>query len=224
MGRVGVAIAALCAGCSEYDVKSEPGTALPPGDTASPFDPIDTTPPATTPPDTTPPVETTPPAPSCDTFVPPAWSWVGSDPFATEPDPVDPTGLPFWDPLADDSAFAAVALPDRTIPIGLDRVYVGRWTEASLPFDLSFELESDDGIWLWMNGAFVGHWGGDWQQEGCVNEHANCLVTTVVAAVDVTDRVVVGENQLAVRVSNPVSNAYFDLIAHCRDEATTAGP
>ena len=63
----------------------------------------------------------------------------------------------------------------------------------------------------------MGQWGGAWQMEGCVNEHANCLITTPVDPVDVTALLVEGPNLLAARVSNPVLNSYFDVLPICVD-------
>lgn len=198
-----LAIVVLATGCSEYGVGSKPET--PPG-------PLDTgTPPAAT----TPPVVTTPP--SCDGEVLPTLSWVGSASFSDPADPVDGGGLPFWDPAADLADWAPVAIPDTTIPVGLDRAYVARFALTDVPYDLSLDLESDDGITVWVNGEEIGAWGGSWQMEGCVNEHANCVVTTDVPAVDVTDRLVVGDNVVAARVSNPVLNSWFEVVPLCVD-------
>ncbi|MCA9299663.1 MAG: hypothetical protein KDA28_11385, partial [Phycisphaerales bacterium] len=80
----------------------------------------------------------------------------------------------------------------------------------------------DDGLWVWVNGTYVGNWGGAWQEEGCVNENAECLVTIQVDPIDVTDLLVVGTNTLAARVSNPVANAYFEILPECA--LTTQSP
>ncbi len=61
----------------------------------------------------------------------------------------------------------------------------------------------------------VGQWGGGWQEEGCVNDEANCGETTEVAPVDVTALLVAGENTIAARVSNPVVNSYFSITPEC---------
>ncbi|MEZ4238486.1 MAG: hypothetical protein R3F59_20505 [Myxococcota bacterium] len=205
-------IAALVAGCSEYDVGSKPEVGL---STTVP----ETTP--TTPPQTTP-QTTPPPVVTCETFTLPALTWVGSASFTGPDDLVDGAGNVFWDPAADVSSWAPVAVPDRDIPVGADRAYVGTFTLAELPPHLTIDLQSDDGIWLWVNGAEIGHWGGNWQEEGCVNEHANCLVTTTVPQVDVTPWLVVGENRLAARVSNPVYDAWFELVLGCADTLPAA--
>jgi hypothetical protein len=196
------------AGCQEYGLGTKPDP--------DPM-PIDSAVPQTTPePEPTPPE----PEPSCATFVAPTLVWVGSTPFTDPLDPVDAAGLPFWDPAADTTAWPAVTLPDRDVPIGTDRAYVGTFELAELPPNLSVSLQSDDGIWLWVNGAEIGHWGGAWQQEGCVNENANCLVTTSVPDVDVTPHLQLGTNRFAARVSNPVFDAWFEVIVTCVDTPT----
>lgn len=202
--------------CSDYELGSKQDP-----ETLPPETPTGTTVTGTTPyvpPETTPDTGT-PPAPSCDDFVAPVISWTGSAPFTDPADPVDGSGRPFWDPAADTSSYAPVALPDLSVPVGHDRAYVGTFDLAEIPVDLSLHLESDDGIWVWLNGVEVGHWGGDWQQEGCVNEHANCVLTTHVEPVDVTPLLAAGPNVVAARVSNPVLDAYFDLLPECVDDA-----
>lgn len=79
------------------------------------------------------------------------------------------------------------------------------------------DLQSDDGLWLWVNGVAVGHWGGAWQEEGCVNDEARCSVTNTVAPVEVTDLLVAGDNLVAARVSNAVDASYFQLHARCEE-------
>lgn len=206
MYRLG-AVFLLVAACSDYGLSSEPKPADPP--------PEETTPPPPPPPPVPEPEPEPEPEPSCDDFEPPLWVWVASEPFLGADDPVDGAGLPFWDPTADLSSFAPVVLPDLGIPVGWDRAYVATFDLAEIPFNLSLNLQSDDGIWVWVNGTLAGHWGGEWQQEGCVNENANCLVTSAVDPVDVTGLLVVGTNTLATRVSNPILNAYFEILPEC---------
>jgi hypothetical protein len=189
-------------GCTDYKLRthdSEPG----PGDT-----------------DTVPVIETDDtdlPVPTCATADLGVWEWHGSPTFTTEADPVDGGGLPFF---AVDAALAwdAVTIPDLAIPTGSDRAYRAEVELAVIPPNLSLELQSDDGIGVWVNGTAVGHWGGAWQQEGCVNENASCLVRVDVDPVDVTGLLVPGRNVFAARVSNPVANAWFEIVPRCLGE------
>ena len=111
----------------------------------------------------------------------------------------------------------SVTLPHTDIPVGADRAYRAWFDLTAVPLSMYLNIQSDDGLWLYVNGQPVGHWGGDWQQEGCVNEHANCLETTSIEPVDITPWLVPGSNLLAARVSNPVENAYFEISPECRE-------
>ncbi|MEQ1571209.1 MAG: hypothetical protein ABMA64_36610 [Myxococcota bacterium] len=187
----------LIAGCSDYGLTNKPEPATPPPDTGTPI------------------VTTPAPDPTCADVPLPVFEWVGSEPFTGVDDPIDASGLPFWDPASDRSAFTFVVIPDLGIPVGFDRVYATSFELPELPVDLSLNLQSDDGITVWVNGVELGTWGGDWQMEGCVNEHANCLVTSTVEPVSITSRLVAGTNVIAARVSNPVLNAYFEILPEC---------
>ena len=159
------------------------------------------------------------PGDSCDTWLGPEWSWTASEPFWDMDAPADDAGLSFWTEGFDAAGWTGVVLPDTgPIPQGSDRAYraVVPFTEMP-PGRLKLSLESDDGLWLWVNGTFVGHWGGEWQEEGCVNENAGCLDSVDVPDQDITDFLVAGENLVAARVSNPVMDAWFELDAHCVD-------
>lgn len=194
--------------CSDYAVGTKP-------------DPVVGPPPAphsAEPPHSSPPAEHTGrPDPSCADTELPVFEWLASAPFPGFDDPVDGAGLPFHDPDAAMTGWTPVATPDRGVPVGNDRAYRAEFVLDELPVDLSLDLQSDDGITVWLNGVEVGHWGGDWQEEGCVNDRAQCVVTTSVPAFEVTPLAQVGVNVLAARVSNPVQNAYFAVWPLCVD-------
>lgn len=170
--------------------------------------------------------DTAPPAPAadCTSFDAIDWRWSTGAPFATQPDPVDALGQPFWSPDFDLAGLIPVALPHTDIPVGQDRVYVARFDLVEIPPHVALNLQSDDGIRVWVNGVAVGDWGGDWQQEGCVNENANCVVTTTVPPVAVTSLLQVGTNHVAARVSNPVANAWFEILPECEAGRGSGGP
>jgi hypothetical protein len=183
-----------------------------------------TTPTTSTTPTTVDTIPETTPVESADTGTPPscdgvdlAWSWLASAPFPHEPDPTDASGLPFYDVDFAALGWSAVSSPDRAIPAGSDRVYRTILDLPQMPPQLIVSLQSDDGIWLWVNGLEVVHYGGDWQEEGCVNENADCLVTEQVPELDLTPFLSPGSNLIAARVSNAIENGYFELIPTCVD-------
>ncbi len=144
------------------------------------------------------------------------WSWAASEPYPENVDPSDYEGLYFYEAGFDEEGWSPVTLPHvGAIPETTDRAYRAVIELADTEADVQVTPQSDDGVWLWVNGDFVGHWGGDWQQEGCVNEAANCTDTTVVQPVAIGDLLVVGENVVAARVSNPLVDSFFDLTARC---------
>lgn len=213
-----VVLTLLLAACSDYEIK---GTNPHAGTTPTTSTPTAGTPggtptgtPAGTPPGTTGGTPTWPATVPCTGFDP-NWQWWGSPPFDTQADRVDPAGVPFWDPAHQLVDYSTIVLPERNIPVGFDKAFVA-WFDLPDPApQLHLELQSDDGIWVWVNGVSVGHWGGDWQQEGCVNDNANCVESVVVLPVDVSSYVQPGANVIAARVTNPVMNSWFEVLAVC---------
>lgn len=154
--------------------------------------------------------------PSCDDV---SWTfgeWRASLPFEGPEDFRDSAGMPFWDVDFRDAELAPVVLPDvGSIPPGFDRVYTSTLEVSGNAPSWSMELQSDDGIAIWVDGVPVGAWGGRWQEEGCVNDAANCVQFELVDPVDITEHLTDGPHELAVRVSNPVESSYADVRLHC---------
>lgn len=131
------------------------------------------------------------------------WHWQGSE-LLYERDAMPSEG------------FSAITLPDVDgAPAGTDRAYLSVVELVEVPDRLYVDLQSDDGVWLWIDGVEVGHWGGDWQQEGCVNENAECVERVEVPPVDIAGWLQPGENRIEARVSNAILGHYFDLVPHC---------
>jgi|GEM_PF-1564706 len=202
-------------GCSEFGlnrkeedpVGTDSGTTVPvdtSGDSDAPTEDSDPTGGTT---DTTP-VE-------CDGVSFPTSQWWGSQPFSTEADPVDAAGRPFYDPAYEMVGWSTVVLPERNTPVGYDKAFLTRFTLHSAPPDWHLDFDSDDGLWLWLDGDFLGHWGGDWQEEGCVNDAADCLISVDADPVDVTAWATPGEHVLAGRVSNATTASWFDVRMIC---------
>jgi len=154
--------------------------------------------------------------PPCSQATFPNWFWWGGQPFGEQDAATDSAGRPHWDMNFDMVGFSTVGLPDQGhSPPGTDRVYRAEFDLEFVPAVLYLWMQSDDGLWFWANGQLVGHWGGDWQEEGCVNDDAGCTESTVVVPVDISDYMVEGRNVVSARVSNPVNNAFFDIYVAC---------
>lgn len=217
-------IAALLLGCNDYGLRGETDDVVLPPDRPDLSDPTPEETPEPTPEETpgdddgSPTDETPPPPPPCDDTILAEWSWWGSQPFAEEADPVDGAGEPFWSPSFAMSGWSTVSMPDSGhSPPGTDRAYRTTFEVSSVPPLLLLSMQSDDGMAFWLNGTLVGRWGGLWQEEGCVNDDANCATFELVEPVDITPLLVPGTNTAAARVSNPVMNAFFDLYTVCVD-------
>lgn len=145
--------------------------------------------------------------------------WWGSMPYGHESDLTDGSGRPYYATDYEMRDYSTVSMPDEGhIPSGYDKSYrVDLWLDAEGP-RIFVDLQSDDGLWVYVNGERVGQWGGGWQEEGCVNDLANCTEFVEVSAVEITDKLNVGRNVLAVRVSNAVNNSYMWVSPRCSDE------
>ena len=219
--RAALVLAALTGltACSEYGLAKPPeGVDEPTPDTGSP-PPEDTGEVVDSDPmETGQAVDEVDPVP-CDQVQLESLQWWGSQPLTTEATPTDGGGRAFYDAGFDLAGWSTVVLPDSGhTPAGTDRAYRGTFTLSEVPDAVYIDVQSDDGIWLWVNGVAIGHWGGAWQEEGCVNDEARCLVTTTVDPTEVTSALVAGENVVAARVSNAVDQAYFQLHALCAPE------
>lgn len=198
----------LALGCTEY------GLALKPSDVETDDPETDVAVPET---DTVAPIDTGA-LPSCEAASIQASAWIASTPFGAQDDPIDDAGKAFYEADFTATGWQAVTLPDvGAVPAGNDRVYRGTVVVTGAPPSVLVEMQSDDGLALWIDGQPVGTWGGAWQQEGCVNDAANCLTFTEVDPVDVSARLGEGTHLVAARVSNPVENAYLDLRFRCAE-------
>ena len=140
----------------------------------------------------------------------PTLSWRASSTTSSCTGTTDGAGNPWYTSAFDDSAWTSLSPPvSNDIPTPGDRFYRGSfWVEWRASASVSFS--SDDGIWVYVNGVFVGHWGGNCHSPGCVNK-SGCSNNSSVAAVDVSAYIQAGENVIAVQVSNGSNGSYFNL-------------
>lgn len=194
MRQLTVVLLASCAGCVEYGFGADVDA---PGPGAA--------------------ADTGLPNPGCEAASLPALAWTAAPPWSGDSLPVDAAGRTFADADFDAAGWSAAALPAvNTVPQGQEGGWRALLTLAEpLPPGVQTTLQSDDGVWLFVNGAQVGHWGGGFQEEGCVNEQASCLVTESVAPVALTGTLQPGTNVVAARISNAVAGSWFDLALTC---------
>jgi hypothetical protein len=144
----------------------------------------------------------------------PTLSWVASAPWngALE-GPQDGSGRPWYSPQFDDSGWSAITVPDQdSFGAGYDRFYRADFELSSVPAALPVWFASDDGVWVYVNGALAGHWGGAWRGEGCVNQFELCNSSVSVDPQDIAGFLVPGTNTVAAMVSNGVCcHSYFDF-------------
>jgi murein DD-endopeptidase MepM/ murein hydrolase activator NlpD len=115
--------------------------------------------------------------------------------------PSDAQGHLWYETDFDDVSWTDLQPPDvGSIPSGQDRYYRLHYAHE-VSGTTQIRLSTDDGVWLYVNGAFVGHWGAD-----C---HGGGRADSVV--VDITSYLHPGDNLIAAHVSNGTGNSLFDL-------------
>jgi hypothetical protein len=100
-----------------------------------------------------------------------------------------------------------------TLPNGgwcCDRYYRTTYYHSANDASVKFDLHSDDGLWLYINGQFFDHWGGECHAPGCVNG-SGCAINDTFSPVDVTSYLLPGANLIAVHVSNGPGGSNFNF-------------
>lgn len=95
------------------------------------------------------------------------------------------------------------------------RYYRRRFTLKDPNESLSAVFSSDDGIWVYVNGRFLGHWGAKENQGGCVNDPlGRCGINGTVPPAPISAGLLrEGENVIAVKVNNGwCCFSYFNLL------------
>jgi hypothetical protein len=167
--------------------------------------------------------------------------WRATPAFKVGRDLKDPSLRSWYRPGYDDSRWELVQLPDDN-SFGnkhpYERLYRARFMLADLKEAVNVTVSpdppatdagqtsqetetvnlvfsSDDGIWIYVNGHLVGHWGGRSREGGCVNDPLKrCAEDGTVPPVLVPESFLrPGENVLAVKVHNAVCCfSYFNLL------------
>lgn len=127
--------------------------------------------------------------------------WIASSPANDCSGPVDEQGRAWYLPEFIPADWQTVAIPDNgSITSGQDRYYRMEFDSRS-GRAAKVDLRSDDGVWLYVNGQLVGHWGGD-----CHGAKTSGNVT-----VNIGHFLRDGVNVIAAHVTNGPGGSYFDL-------------
>jgi len=131
--------------------------------------------------------------------------------------PTDLAGLDWLEPAFDDGAWDLLGgLPDEDWSTeDHDVFYRATFWLDEVVGKTDIEFVGNDGVWLYVNGAFVGHWGGEWRAGGCINEPVNCGLNYDAPPVDVTSFLHAGENVVAVMLTNGPTGYYLEINATC---------
>ena len=144
----------------------------------------------------------------------PTVAWRASTSMASCAGPTDTFGNRWYAPTFDDSLWSPLSVPDHGhIGGAQDRFYRGTFT-LSGPVSGVVSFDSDDGIWVYVNGTSVGHWGGDCHQPGCVGRPAvSPSCSGPLVNLDVSGYLQPGVNVIAAQVSNATvcCDSYFNL-------------
>jgi hypothetical protein len=142
--------------------------------------------------------------------------WLASPTLQDCSTPQDGNGNYWYEVGFDDSQWTFVSLPaTNDIGTGETRFYRTIFT-APASGATYLHLASDDGIWIYINGSSIGHWGGGCHQAGCVGDTPwTCGIHETFNPIDISSYLNPSEdNVIAVQVSNQTSEAsssYFFL-------------
>jgi hypothetical protein len=142
--------------------------------------------------------------------------WYGSQILKEKPfiPDKDNSGNKWYDYTYDDNSWISLnKLPDKEWGCNdCDRYYRGYInleTDDLNNFNYFAKIEADDGIWIYINGNLVGHWGGEMHKGPCVNCHWGSEVK--VEPIFISEKLQSGKNVIAVHVSNGPGDSYFNL-------------
>jgi hypothetical protein len=131
----------------------------------------------------------------------------------TNCDPLDSNARPWYDPLFDDTQWQLVSLPNSGWGCDVcSRFYRYIFTLPSNIDSAKLYFASDDGLWIYVNGTFLGHWmrgcpGG----LGCVNIPAcgEPGYNVNVPAMNISYLLQPGRNVIATHVHDGAGGDYF---------------
>lgn len=204
MNRIWILVPVLLAcGCSEYAVHGKPGDPDEDVVTTGPDTDTDDAPPEGVP---------------CDETYAASLEWRSTGAWFSDAQPTDGGGDPWYVAGFDDSEWAPVGvMPDGMYGVSDNDVfYRSTFTLGSVVGRTTVRFEGNDGVWLYVNGGFVGHWGSEWREGGCINDSTGeCAINTVADPVDVTAWLQPGTNVFAVWLTNGPSTYLLYIEPTC---------
>ena len=130
----------------------------------------------------------------------------------------DPGRRYWFHPEFDDRDWDPITLPDNNAfgdEVKHARYYRSSFSLKDASESLAAVFSSDDGIWIFINGRFLGHWGAKENEGGCVNDPlGRCGINGTVQPVAIPSEFLkTGENIIAVKVNNgECCFTYFNLM------------
>ncbi len=148
--------------------------------------------------------------PLCNpTMAAPTIIWRASPISTSCSGPTDGAGNAWYHPAFDDSSWSAISLPAHNdIPGSRTRFYRGTFVPGGLA-NATISFDSDDGIDVYVNNAYKGHWGGNCFGFGCVGNTGGCSGSRI--NLDISADLIPGEtNLIAVAVENGSGGSYMN--------------
>ena len=146
-----------------------------------------------------------------------AAEWLAS-PVTKNKGPRDRSGRHWFETEFDDVDWEQIELPDDNSfgdEVKHARFYRSYFHLKDALESLSAVFSSDDGIWIYVNGRSLGHWGARENRGGCVNDPLErCGVNGTVQPVPIPQDILrPGRNVVAVKVNNgECCFTYFNLL------------
>ena len=134
-------------------------------------------------------------------------TWKASTPTT---DCSGPTG---WNQINfNDSSWSSKSLPDiDAVDEDENRMYRGRFNWNTSHPGLKLHFASDDGVEVYINGYYLGEWGGLCTDEGCVNDpEGKCDANTDVDPISISRWLVEGTNVIGIFFFNGPRDSYLD--------------
>lgn len=156
----------------------------------------------------------------CDDAYSDTMPWKESGLWYGDTQPTDTAGRPWTASAFDDSGWDVLdGLPDAALGTEYhDVFYRAVFSLEAVEGTTEVEFQGNDGVWLYVNETYVGHWGGEWRQGGCINDTTgDCSVNYEVPPIDVTPWLVPGPNLFAVMLTNGPSGYWLDIRATCTE-------